>query len=158
MIDKCSKCDGSGKIPLKNKAGEVVPYAWVFCECHPVYGDNTCPSIPLVTEGRRPGTGSQRLPRKIPRGRMHLYIDDFDFPMSYDFYRSLCCEYGWPDPGSLEPKTIELQPQIQEVIHRHSDMGKKEFDLLQQTAHKVDYLLKRANKAADKKGSKYTIE
>ena len=41
----------------------------------------------------------------------------------------------------------EEQPEapVQEIIHivRHSSMGKKEFDLLQQTAHKVDYLEKK---------------
>lgn len=43
-----------------------------------------------------------------------------------------------PYPPELE--TEEPKPQVQEVIHRHSDMGKQEFDLLQQTALKLEYL------------------
>lgn len=35
---------------------------------------------------------------------------------------------------------VNPTPQIVEYIHRHSDMSKQEFDLLQQTAREVKYL------------------
>lgn len=113
---KYGKCNGSGLIPFRNKEDKIVNHTFLFCECHPVYGDDAIPSIPLVTQGRRPGIGSRKLPRPIPRGRMHLYVDDFDFPMSYSFYRSLCREHGWTDPGDdrmpEEPKEeIISQPR-----------------------------------------------
>lgn len=65
----------------------------------------------------------------------------FDFPISWDFYRFHCWEIHGFDPGSnIAPETM---PRIVEHIHRHSDMGKAEFDLLQQTVLKVDHLGKR---------------
>ena len=44
-------------------------------------------------------------------------------------------------PTIAEPELP--QPQVVEHIHRHSDMGKQEFDLLQQTALKTKHLEKR---------------
>ena len=50
------------------------------------------------------------------------------------------------------------EPQVIEHIHRHSDMGKKEFDLLQQTVLKADYLLKELSnkKVTNSKYNKYS--
>ncbi len=63
----CEKCKGEQRLPLINKEGKVIPYAWVYCECykqeHEYYG------------ALKPG--------------------DFDFPMSNSVYRFLCYEYGW---------------------------------------------------------------
>ena len=42
----------------------------------------------------------------------------------------------------LREAQTESKPQAIEHIHRHSDMGTQEFDLLQQTARKADYLEK----------------
>ncbi len=45
----------------------------------------------------------------------------------------------------------ESKPQVVEHIVRHSDIGKKEFDLLQQTARKVDYLDQKINELLAKR-------
>jgi len=45
------------------------------------------------------------------------------------------------------------KPQVQEVIHRHSDMSKKEFAELQRLGGQVKYLLA---KAESSEGYKYT--
>ena len=47
--------------------------------------------------------------------------------------------YGCSNYDPEEP----APPQPQEIIHRLSNMGKAEFDLLQQTARKVDSLEKK---------------
>ncbi len=47
-----------------------------------------------------------------------------------------------PYPAYPEEST-ESQPQVVEHIVRHSQMGAKEFDLLQQTALKLDHLDKK---------------
>ena len=53
------------------------------------------------------------------------------------------CDYYCNKPDYYREIEAEREPQI--IEHRHSDMGKKEFDLLQQTALKVDWLEKRLN-------------
>jgi len=56
-------------------------------------------------------------------------------------YRMCGCDYC-NKPSyfrELELSTEEVA-RPQEIIHRHSNMGAKEFDLLQQTAMKVDHL------------------
>jgi len=129
---KCSKCGGTGLLPLILPNGTKSNHAEVFCECHRTYGDNAFQTFPLTTEGRRPGSGSKKLPRTIPRGRRHLYIDDFDFPVSYDFYRSLCQEHGWHDPGSDYPAPVEQQ-EPQEMVHRYVYEREAKRDVRKQT-------------------------
>ena len=43
-------------------------------------------------------------------------------------------------------------PKPQEIIHRHSDMSKQEFDLLQEHERAIKYLLSKKDK---KHGTKY---
>jgi len=80
---------------------------------------------------------------------------DFDFPCSGMFrnhYEILCG--GQQDP--IEKEREESPPT--EIIHRHSNMGKAEFDLLQQTVLKVTSLGKRLDeRKPGKKGIKFTI-
>ena len=71
---KCSKCDGSGLLPLILPDGTKSRYAKIFCQCR------------------------QELAYQ-PR----LRPEDIDFPVSYSVYRGLCQEHGWPDPGSDIP-------------------------------------------------------
>lgn len=54
-----------------------------------------------------------------------------------NYYRATIERYPY-----REPDAPETTPRIVEHIHRHSDMSKAEFDLLQQTALKVDHLEK----------------
>ena len=68
---KCEKCDGTGLLPFE-KNGEIIPHAYIYCKCHE----------------EEPGSDF-RLP------------SDFDFPISYDFYRFLCQYYRWEDPEPL---------------------------------------------------------
>ena len=72
----CEKCKGKGMLPLKNKKGEIIPHAWVYCEeCYEEEPDHFYPLQPR----------------------------DIDFPISYSYYRGLCQLHGWPDPGPCEP-------------------------------------------------------
>ena len=66
-----------GLIPLV-KNGRVVPYSWVHCACYEE----------LYT------------PHSVNP-------EDIDFPISYGFYRSLCRQHGWADPGPCEPPKHE---------------------------------------------------
>lgn len=108
----CPKCKGSGLLPFIKPDRTISHYAKVFCDCHPVYGDNAHTSIPLTTQGNRPGVGSRTY--KQQRGRLHLYQDDFDFSVSYSVYRSLCQEHGWIDPGPDYPPEKEVMPLLKE--------------------------------------------
>ena len=61
------------------------------------------------------------------------------------------------DLREAQRENPEKIPQVIEHIHRHSDMSKKEFDLLQQMILKVEYLEKCLNeRKPSKKVSKYT--
>jgi len=64
------------------KDGKTIPNAFVYCECH-------------EEEENRPPTP-----------------DDFDFPMSYDFYRSLCQHHGWSEPADIEQPASNVQVGI----------------------------------------------
>ncbi len=109
------KCKGEGLIPFIGSDGKTRNDTFHYCDCHPIYGVNAHVPVPLATQGNRPGVGSRTY--KQQRGRLHLYPDDFDFPMSYSVYRSLCQQHGFNDPGpdrlDLEsPKpTPEIEPE-----------------------------------------------
>jgi len=118
----CDKCGNRGLLPFKNKKGVIVKNTFLHCSCHPVYGDNTEP------ERYRPASP-----------------DMFDFPMS-DIFRAASFEYcGEPDPGYIPPEPEAPVPEEQVIVHRHSDMGKLEYDLLQQTARRAIHLENKVN-------------
>lgn len=108
---KFGVCDGSGLLPFYRSDGSISPHCKVFCDCHPQYGidaPNGCYS--------------------------RLDPSDIDYPCS-SLFRGYSFEIcGMPDPGYIPPERQEEAPKPQEIIHRHSNMGKAEFDLLQQTA------------------------
>ena len=84
----CELCGGTGKIPFVNKKGETIPYTFLFCDCHPIYGLNP-----------------------EPEHYQDLSPKDIDFPVSYSFHRSLCREHSWQDPGSdKEPEPPRPDP------------------------------------------------
>ena len=115
-MNTCGKCEGTGLIPFRKKDGAIVPFAWLNCDC-----------------------------KELEKEHYQILTPDlFDFAMS-DSFRAFSYQYcGRPDPG-YTPLEIEA-PLPQEIIHRHSNMGKKEFDLLQQTANEIKYL---RNKVAE---------
>ena len=133
-MNKCpyNKCDGSGLIPLKNKAGEIVPYAWTHCDCHPVYGIN-----PEPQHYREP------------------QLDDYDYPLS-DSFRAWTYEHcGIPDPGyapsrekiqrqQVKPMTKPAQDEIQKL--------KAEINHLQNEIIKLKANSKSAQKPQVRKG------
>lgn len=129
------KCDGSGLIPLK-KNSKVIPHAHIFCDCHPQYGIATHEHYGDVKP------------------------EDYDFPMSETFRAWAHESCGVSDPGYIPPVPPEPSPQV--IVHRHSDMSKEDYDLLQQTARKANYLEKQVvelsrpkQKAQRKSDSKY---
>ena len=122
----CGKCNHTGLIPfIKN--GKIIPNTFLFCECHEEheYHSSSKPS-------------------------------NFDFPMSYGVYRSLCQQYGWNDLGPDRPsEPVKPQPREQVIVHRHSNISKQDYDLLQQTARRVAYLEKKLAKPAQKTKQSY---
>ena len=77
----CEKCKGTGLLPFV-KNGNIIPHTFVDCQC--------------------------RIDK--PEYCYQVSPEDFDWAMSYDFYRSLCQQYGWPDPGPSEPLRPEVFP------------------------------------------------
>lgn len=69
MTNNCSKCNGTGRIPFRRVDGSIVPNAWVWCDCH------------------------EEEPHYIPHS-----IDDFDFPMSWSWWRYYRRQEGLSDP------------------------------------------------------------
>ena len=124
----CSRCNGTGLLPFKREDGSISPYCKVFCDCHPVYGENAYNDFYSPSK-----------------------VGDMDFPVS-DTFRGYFFEYcGVPDPGYIPPERQEEAPKPQEIIHRYSDMGIAEFDLLQQTANQVKYLQGKVDELPSKK-------
>ncbi len=66
----CEKCHHTGLIPFKNKEGKLIPHTFLHCDCHEI-----------------------NQPEHAHAAR--LRPEDYDFPMSYDYYRSLCQYHGW---------------------------------------------------------------
>ena len=109
-MNDCIICNGDGKTPLKTKQGEVVPYAWVYCEeCYETHDYQPVPTP-----------------------------DDIDFPVSYNTHRALARQHRWGEPSADTPTQAQAEPQVpHEIVHRHSQMGKNEFTLLKQLAGQV---------------------
>jgi len=124
----CIKCKGTGLLPFE-KNGKVIAGVSIYCECYQEDPDHYRPVIP----------------------------SDYDYPISYDYYRSLCQYHGWNDPGSDRVFEIEDRPQIVEHIHRTSN--KELIDKLHKTQVLFNDLENRLNLHIDnsKKGrtSKY---
>jgi len=86
----CTKCNNTGLIPFV-KDGKVIPYTFQDCDC--------------------------KAPEPIPY--RPLQPEDFDFPVSRDFYRFYCSKNHWPDPGRMEedrPRAVEPMKRIGELI------------------------------------------
>jgi len=118
------KCDGSGLIPLRRKSDNtVVPHAWTYCDCH---------------ESNQP-----EYYRPYPYA---LKPEDFDFPISHSFYRSLCQEHGWDDPGALE---TEPQGETQEV--KEDPWTNRQWDTVNQLRSEVRHIHKEVMESLEKK-------
>ena len=87
---KCpfNKCDGSGIIPVKGIKG-----GYNFCECSPV----TKAQDPHYTYTRP---------------------SDIDFPVSWTFWRGICQQEGWGDPGSNTPEPEPDYSSLEERVNR----------------------------------------
>jgi len=110
-----SECDGSGLIPFWSKSGRLVPHAFVYCKCH---------------EFNQPEHYHQVRP------------EDFDFPISYSYYRALCSYHGWADPGSYELPEPEPESQIgaRAPIFRTRPVD-KDIDQLRAEVNRINRLL-----------------
>ena len=124
------KCDGTGLIPL-TKDGKVIPFAWVHCDCHPIYGLNPEP------EHYHP-----------------VSPEDYDFPLS-DTYRAWTYEHcGIPDPG-YAPSREKIQRQVKPMTKPAQDEIQKlkaEINHLQNEIIKLKANSKSAQKPQVKKG------
>lgn len=125
----CDKCNHTGLIPFKNDAGKTIPHAYLFCTCNPQLDGH-----------------SQPYP--------HEYTPElYDFPMSYSYYRSLCLEHGWPDPGPDTSPSEEEQPspiEDRDAIHlqRQIDKMKAKNNQLQNNLNEhIDASKKRIKKS-----------
>lgn len=81
----CAKCNHTGLIPFKDKKGNLIPHTFLHCDCHEI-------NQPDYYQVARP--------------------EDYDFPISYSYYRSLCQYHGWPDPGSCEPPEHNIDEEL----------------------------------------------
>lgn len=79
-------CDGSSLIPFKNKEGKVIPYTWLHCGCHPVYGNK--PELEHWWD---------------------MILEDYDFPMSQTFRAWTYQDCGVQDPGYVPLEPLRLQ-------------------------------------------------
>ena len=86
-----------------------------------------------------------------------MYPEDPSIPVGR--YHHSTCDYFCNKP-SYYREIEEGEPhQVVEHVHRHSDMSKKEFDLLQQVVLKTEYLDKKVNELYEKrKGTQHTIK
>jgi hypothetical protein len=111
----CPTCQGKKLIPFV-KNGRVIPNAYQDCpDCY-----------------QEPVEHYQQ-----------LRAGDFDFACS-DSWRGFYHErYEGHDPGFVPEPPPPPMPLEQIIVHRHSNMGKQEYDLLQQTARKLDWLEKK---------------
>jgi len=95
------RCDGTGLVPL-TKDGKVIPFAWVHCDCHPIYGLNPEP------EHYHP-----------------VSPEDYDFPLS-DTYRAWTYEHcNVPDPAASVSHTdmTEIEDRIEQLELMTSQPG-----------------------------------
>ena len=102
----CDKCNNTGKIPFI-KEGRVIPHAIIYCECHEDEPDHYYPIDP----------------------------GDFDFPISYSYYRSLCQQYGWHDPGPTDLPETEPPP-----IYQNMEWSPGQWAAVQQLKSLVQHL------------------
>ncbi len=94
---RCLICNGTGLVPslvLGKFSGKPIPNAYTRCECNPEETEHYHKTTP----------------------------DDFDFPISYDYYRWVCQTYGEGDPGPDRPQE-EQQPEpprtVDQIIYHH---------------------------------------
>jgi len=107
----CPKCNGTSLIPLV-KDGKVIPHTFLHCECYEEELDHYYP----------------------------LRKEDFDFSMSYSYYRGLSQYHGWPDPGTdiVEESNLEDRIDNLEAITAESgSMPRHYHDRLQQLEARV---------------------
>jgi len=125
-----NKCDGSSLIPLKNNKGNVVPYAWIDCEC-----------------------------KEEARYYQDVEPGDFDFPCSDSFraYYNGEQEYPRREATDFEDRVAELedrtsqagaipkryQYQLQQltgrVLHFEGKVSKGEAPFTRITPQKTSY-------------------
>lgn len=114
MTDYCDKCNRTGLLPFV-KDGKVISNVFLDCEC-------------------------KDFEHEQHQGYSHPRPEDFDFPMSPDYRAWTYQHCGIADPGFIPVEREPEKPEPQEIIHRHSNMGKAEFALLQQLEGEVKYL------------------
>jgi len=79
-----------------------VPNAWLHCGCH----------------------------TDEPEHYRRVELEDFDFPVAWDWYRYYCREYGLPDPGPCEPPKYtleELHGGVKGLEERFSALPREEL-------------------------------
>lgn len=132
---KYGLCNGSGLRDFEKADGTIIHNT--FCDCH--------------IDAQEP-----------PQYR--LKPEDFDFPMSYGYYRGLCHLHGWQDPGDNEPSQGESS---YEVILRNEDIHpnqlrieqlkpelkwtRKQWDVVRQLQGEIKFLENKLNEQAKKK-------
>ena len=118
---KCPICNDTGLVPSKALgvfSGKPIPNCFSRCECNPEEEERYHPVKP----------------------------SDYDYPVSYSYWRSLCKYHGWPDPGSVEapepekeikpvfrPRPIDKEIDqlkggfihLQTALNQHIDASKK---------------------------------
>lgn len=130
------KCDGKGLIPFV-KDERVIPFAWLYCDCHTIQGINP-----------------------EPERYRDIRPEDYDYPLSETFRAWTFEHCGVPDPGyspqlkeriRLEVEPVEPEPLkhsefiqlrsemnfVRNTMNKHIDKAKK-FTRSKQTVDKND--------------------
>ena len=134
----CEKCNHTGLLPSKvlgKFSGKPIPNCFTNCECR------------------------DELERQEEDHYHPVRPEDFDFPISYDHYRSLCQLHGWHDPGSQYPS--EPEPATERIVYHTHHLNSKDLDRIDQTVLRVGHLEKKIinlTTARTKKADAYTIK
>ena len=84
----CQLCGGTGRVPIIGKfSGKPIEHAFQHCTCCQC---ENC--MPFASHNE-------------------VQPADYDFPMSYDTWRAICQQNGWPDPGSDHPLPLRREDE-----------------------------------------------
>jgi transcription initiation factor TFIIIB Brf1 subunit/transcription initiation factor TFIIB len=78
-----------------------------------------------------------------------------DFPISWDFHRALCVQYGKPDPGPAEPTGHTIEDPVNRSIdlktgiNRSLDRPYNQQEQIQQLKAQLNYLQNKINEHID---------
>ena len=93
----CKKCNHTGLLPFV-KDGKRIDNAFLHCECHEI---------------------------NQPEHYTPVRPEDYDYPMSWDSWRSICKQNGWSVPATERPEQPDDSAPIDEVLDMVGDLRRQ---------------------------------